>query len=832
MSLNPFKFTFFILTLFVNISAFGQNNTNTIKGKAVDKKNNQAIDFATVALFSKESEKALISTQTDINGEFSFYNLKNGSYTISISFIGYETFNKTFEINTGQTEFNLGVLKLEQSTASVLDEVVVVGQKDIMQLGIDRKVFNAEQSIVTQGGTATDLLATIPSVQVDLDGNISLRGANNVKVLIDGKPSTFGGGDISAILQSLPASSIDKVELITNPSSKYDPEGQSGIINIILKKNQNNGLNGNLTLSAGRYENYNASGGINSRSEKWNFSSNYSYREGDRLGSGYNSTTFLGNTILPYTTSYQNSVRFNRNHTVKAGIEHYLSENTSLGLTGNLNLRNENNRENINQFFYNSQHNMTDSGPGFNMDTEDNIGYDVNLDFLHKFNKKGEELSANFSFGKRSEEEYENIVQQFFDINNNISVNRLGIDRINDVTQKNRNINLQLDYIKPLNEKSKVEAGYRSTFRYSNDDQISDTLILNSGIYGRDHALSNIFELEEIVHAIYGNYQNQITDKFGIQFGLRTEQAYLNTDISGLDANNVMQRSIGRLDYLRVYPSIYFTQKLLKDQQLQLSYSRRVNRPRGWQVNPFPNVSDRYNIRIGNPNLRPEDIHSYEFSYAKFWRLVTLTSSVYFRQVNDVVQGIRQENPDQNGGTIMRFYNIAKNQSVGLELISRVNITNTWNVTGNLNFFQTYFKGDEGLGINDNDGFNWFGMLNTNINLTKKLAAQGNMFYMAPRTMSQGKTKNMIGVDAGLKYDILNKKASLGFNVQDIFDSRRFGMQTMNQTFIQDFERRRMGRLYNFSISYRFGKTEFSNQKRNQNRTNENVPSGDEELGF
>ncbi|WP_353135792.1 outer membrane beta-barrel family protein [Pseudopedobacter sp.] len=835
------KFILFAALLLINITSFAQNNTSltspsqssnlNLKGKAVDEKTNIPIDFATVSLIKANETQAIAATQTDIDGNFSFKNIKNkGSYKIVINFIGYAPFTKTFTLNNST---NLGSLKLKQSASSVLNEVVVTGTKDVIQLGIDRKVFNADQSLATQGGTATDLLATIPSVQVDLDGNISLRGTNNVRVMIDGKPSTFGGGDISAILQSLPANAIEKVELITNPSAKYDPEGQSGIINIVLKRSKNAGFNGNVNLSAGRYENYNGGMGINYRNEKWNLSGNYNYREGDRRGAGFNSTQFLNNNVTPFTSSTQIRNRFNRNHTIKLGTEYFFTPKTSLGLSGNLNLQKERDYEGLTQLFYGSNNEIVDRGPGFNLETEDNKGYDLNLDFYHKFKTDGEELSANFSFGNRTEDENANIVQEFFDNNQQPSADRLGMNRLNDVNQKSKNWNFQIDYTKPFSKTSKLETGYRTTLRYNDEDQVSDTLLLNSNVYDRDRTLSNLFELEDIVHAVYTNYQNQLTNNFGVQVGLRAEQAYLNTDISGLDNNNIMQRSSGRLDYLRVYPSIYLTQKLKGDNQLQLSYSRRVNRPRGWQVNPFPDVSDRYNIRIGNPNLKPEDIHAYEFSYAKFWKLVTFTSSIYFRQVNDVVQSIRRENPDQNGGTISEFYNIARSRSAGLELISRANITKSWSITGNLNFFQSYFKGDESLGINDNDGFNWNGSLNSTLSITKALAAQANFFYMAPRTTSQGRMQKMMSLDAGVKYDIFGRKASLGFNMQDILNSRKFGMHTNNQNFIQDFERSRVGRMFNFSINYRFGKTDLNNnQKRNRKTEERPGTGGEEEMGF
>lgn len=801
-----------------------------IKGKVVDAKSSAILDFATIKLL-KADNTPYKATQSNLEGNFTFNDVnETGNFKISVSFVGYNTLNRTITI-TNQKVIDLGILKLNKNADAVLNEVVVTGKKDVIQLGIDRKVFNADQSLASQGGTATDLLATVPSVQVDLDGNVSLRGTNNVRILIDGKPSTFGGGDVNAILQSLPANAIDKVELITNPSSKYDVEGQSGIINIVLKKNQRLGVNGNVNTSAGRLNNYNFNTGLNFRNEKWNFSGNYSLRSGDRIGLGSNNTRFLGtNNLSAFTTANQNTLRSDLTNTLKLGVERYFTPKTSLAISGNLNIGNEDARETLNQFFFDNNGDLQDRGPGENINTEDGYGYDLNLDFFHKFKNPGEELSTNFSFGKSNENDFENIVQQFFNNQGQLS-DRLGVNRRNDVAQDNRNFNIQLDYIKPFSKTSKLEAGYRTTLRYSDEDQVSDTLVANFNSYNRDYDLTSLFEMEEFVHAVYSNYQKQFTDNFGAQIGLRAEQAYLNTNFSRTDINGTPSSAPGRLDYFRLYPSIFLTQKLKGNNQLQLSYSRRVNRPRGWQINPFPDVADRYNIRIGNPNLRPEDIHSFEFGYAKFWKSITLTSSLYYRQVNDVVQSIRQQNPDQNGGTISRWFNIARNQSFGLELISRADIAKGFNITGNLNFFQTYFTGDASLGINDNDGFNWNGNLTSQMTISKNLSAQANLFYMAPRVMSQGRMKEMVAMDAGIRYDVLNKKGSIGFNMQDVFNSRRFGMLTDNGQFIQEFERRRQGQMYNLSFSYRFGKMENNNQRRSNKRP-ENTGGGMGEEGF
>ena len=801
----------FLLSLFYIVS-FAQEIT--VKGKSVDGKDGSAIGFATVNLLDL-ANKPVKGGQTDLNGNFSFTKVDQGGYILKISFVGYTPFSKSIVITKDPKSFDLGNIKLEKGKGALLNEVVVTGKKNVIELGIDKKVFNADQSIVSQGGSAADLLATVPSVQVDLDGNVSLRGTSNVRVLIDGKPSTFGGGNITAILQSLPASAIEKVELITNPSSKYDAEGQSGIINIVLKKNQKIGLNGNVAVTTGRFNTYNTNGSLNYRDQKWNLSGNYSYRTGDRPGSGNTNTTFLNPqaNVAPYSFSNQISNRNGQNNTFKVGAERYFSEKTSVALSGNFSFGNDLDQDNLSQRFLSANNTLLDYGVGLNAEKQNEFGYDLNLDFSHKFKKPKEELTGNFSYGNSNENQNARIIQDFFSSNGAVSQNRISSNRRNDVTNGTNSYNIQLDYTLPLKKESKLEAGYRSTLKYNNENQYSDTLITNTPNYSKDNTQSNLFQLNDIVHAIYANYQNQLTKNFGFQFGLRTEQAYLNTTVTGLDANGKVLISPSKLAYLRVYPSIFLTRKLKGDNQLQLSYSRRVNRPRSYQTNPFPDRSDRYNIRIGNPNLKPEDIHSFEFSYAKFWPAVTFTSSLYYRQVNDVVQSLRDNNPDELGGTISRFYNLSKNQSVGLELISRADITKKLNVTGNLNLYQTYFKGQANLGINDNSGFNYNGNLTTNYTVSKGLSTQVSAFYMAPRTLSQGQIKEMLSVDAGLKKDLLKNKASISFNIRDVFNTRKFGLTTDNGLFIQDWERRRQGRNYSLTFSYRFGQSNSDGRK-------------------
>ncbi|HEY0897758.1 MAG TPA: TonB-dependent receptor, partial [Sphingobacteriaceae bacterium] len=752
------SFAVFILLFSIAVNSFAQNS-GSITGKVVDSQSNKPVDFATVALIQKTDNKTVKVAQTDLQGNFKIESVPFNTYILKISFVGYQPFTKeNLTINSQKPMFEAGVIRLTVSGSNMLQEVVVQSSRNAIKLGLDRKVFDVNESLVSAGGTATDLLANVPSVSVDLDGNVSLRGADNVRVLIDGKPSAIGGGNIANILQSLPASAIETIELITNPSSKYDPEGQSGIINIVLKKNRKVGLNGSLALSAGSYDNYNANSSLSYRDKKVNLYGNYSYRTGARIGGGFNNTTYLNSNRL--INNNTDSRRENSNHTFKLGADYYLDSKTTVGLSGNVSLRDNKQREDINYLFENIP---DQNGSSLRNTTgeETDQGYDLNMDFSRQFKRKGENLTANFQFGQDKEDGAQRFNQNFFTPTGTL---RDTIDRrLTDNDEFTTNYNIQLDYTLPFSESQRLEAGYRTTIRKEEESQFSQSFDPEADQFFTDVNLTNDFYLDDIVHALYTSYQNQFTKKFGIQAGLRAEQAYLNTNYVGLGTGSTK----GKLDYLRLYPSIFLTNKFTEDQQLQLSYTRRVNRPRGWQINPFMDMADPNNIRVGNPNLRPEDIHAFELSYIKYWNSFTLTSSTYFRQVNDVVQGIRSLVVDYNNNsatpvsgiadssTIMQFFNLSRNRASGIELISRADISKGFNLTGNFNLYYTQFEGNDAYKISGRKGVNWNANLTGNFQFPKNISAQFNTHYMAPRVSPQGRTKEMFGMDAGLRYDFM-----------------------------------------------------------------------------
>ncbi len=799
-------------------------NIGKISGIIIDAETNETIPYASAILLDRKTKATVRIVQSDLDGNFTIPNLPNGVFSFKASYIGYQTMVRdSISITAKLKAINLGTIKMKTGKGNLLSEVTVTGQKPTMQLGIDKKVFSVDQSLVSEGGSATDVLQNVPSIQTDMDGNVSLRGSSGVRVLIDGKPSLIAGGDVAQILKSIPASSIETVEVISNPSAKYDAEGQSGIINIVLKKNRKLGLNGSLALTAGNRSNYNANTSLSFQNNKINLYGNYSYRDGNRLMGGFNNISYLTPiNAIAFAGQARDSKYADKGHNLKAGMDYYLAKNTVISLSGGLNFRdnNENEQLAINQFGINNNPLQLSN----RVNTEDGNGksYDLTLDLNQKFKKNGQELSGNISFSERDRDNF-----QFY--NTNTYFNNSGAtipNRIQNTYRDNYNKNFtaQLDFTTPFGKLGKIETGYRSQISNAKNNTIADSLH-NSGFYQFIDELSNDFNSKDQVHAIYVNYQNQI-ENFGYQIGLRGESANLDTRMGAYDQNGAIMYSPGQVAYTRLYPSIYITQKLRGDHQLQASYSRRVNRPRGWDTNPFLDVSDPFNHRRGNVNLLPEDVHAFELSYSKFFKTFSLVSSVYLRKTNDVIQRVRTD-PDQNGITLTTPQNLTNSTNSGVELIGKFDLVKNWNFTANVNLYQRSIKGVPAFGIVENDGFSYNANLTNNFTLPLGISLQVRGEYRAKEIMAQGVRKAMYGVDAGGKVDFYDKKASLSLNVRDLLNTRKWQMQTVGNTSVTDFSRFMQGRMASLTLSYRFGKTDF-NFKKNK-KADQEKPRSDEE---
>ena len=796
----------------------------TVTGKLIDATTNQPLGFSTVSLINKADNQAK-SMQTDMDGKFTFTGVANGTYLFQARYVGYLTINRdTLRISPQRQLVNMGAIKLSPSKG-VLKEVTVTAQRSQIQLGVDKKSFSVEQSLVSQGGSAADLLANVPSVQVDADGNVSLRGSSDVRVLINGKPSALTG-DLADILQSIPASSIQTIEVITNPSSKYDAEGQSGIINIVLKANSQHGFTGSASATAGTHNTYNASLNLAYQTKKVNVYTNLSYRRADRVGNGYSNknTVFAnGHDTLQNQTQDQ---RFSfRGENIRSGIDYNIDPKTTISFSNNINIRNrtrfQDGATNIlgdNVLMQQVLQNNTSPGSGHN--------YDFNLDFDHKFKKKDEELTANIGYSTGNENNYDYLNTGYV---NYFPDNAYSFLQDNHTLEHEHNWNLQLDYTLPLTN-GKIDMGYRSTFNTTDNNYLVDTSnIINP--FTPDLAQTNDFYYHEIVHAVYTDYQHTF-GKFSIQAGLRLEDARINTHLTDSAKTTPFHDY-----YWRLYPSLFLTEKFSDSQTLQLSYSRRVSRPRDREISPFLNTSDPLNYTEGNPYLLPEDTHSFELSYINYYKSLTLTSSLYYRLTNDNIQQIRTFYNDNPNISLTEFENVKSASNAGYELIAKISPSQIFDLTGNVNVYYKHIDGDPSLGLTTTSGWAWNGNLTANIKPVKALSFQIRGDYQGPQVVPQGKMYAMYGVDGGVRYDI-SKKLNVSINARDIFNTRKYDSEILYNTAAfnsdQYTQRRWSTGIVLATISYRFGSNvqrpahKQKNTDQNQNQDQDNGGGGDD----
>lgn len=784
-----------------------------ITGKLIDAKTKQPVEFATVALFTKADNQPSKAAQSDLDGNFTLTDIPEGSYSLRVTFVSYKTYtNENIVINTAKSTYNLGAIPLASAT-SALKEVVVTAQRSTIQLGVDKKVFSVDQSLVSQGGSATDLLTNVPSVQVDVDGNVSLRGSSNVRVLINGKPSALTGSNITDILQSIPANSIENVEVITNPSSKYDPEGQSGIINIILKKNARLGFSGSASATAGSQDNYNGNLSLGYQTEKFNIYTNYSYRKGGRIGNGYNNRqTFINADTLFQNQQSNQSFVFN-SHNVRAGIDYNLAEKTTLSLSGNINTRQRTRFQTGTTNQFEDPNSILQQTRQDNRSTSDGTNLDLNLDFEHKFKNPQKVLTANIGYSTGDDDDLDYLRTYY----NNYGLPSTQFFQNNTTKDIERGWNLQADYVLPFaDKKGRFEAGYRSTLNKNDNDYLVDTLN-TSGLFTRDLTQTNRFIYNEYVHALYANYQREFGN-FSLQAGLRLEDANIRTTLIDSTNNNLQNKQ----DYFRIYPSVFLSQKLSAAQTLQLSYTRRVSRPRERQLSPFLDRSDPFNYQQGTPGLKPEDTHSFELSYINYWKKLTLTSSLYYRLTNNNFQRISIALDSTR--TLTRFENVKSARNAGYELIAKMNFTNNFDLTGNVNIYHRQIDGDASFGLQETSGYAWNANITGNYKPFDKLGIQLRYDYQGPQVIAQGKMKAMYGFDAGIKYDV-TKQLSFSANARDVFNTRRFSSEIYNYAgaypYYQLSSRRFSTRIVSFTLSYRFGSTGQKKQEKKRTDNNE-----------
>lgn len=814
----------FFIICFVSAQPPNTDATNApaigkITAKAIDTKTNVPLSYATLYIQNWADSTVNYAVLADDDGVFELTQIKLGAYKLIISFLGYKDYviEKLLIIPPDKVEQNLGTLKIEED-AAMLEEVKIVAEKSVMQMQADKKIFNVDKSALSAGGTATDALRQIPTVDVDYQGNVSLRGSSNMQIFINGKPTGITGSNRQAVLDAIPANAIESIEILNNPNAKFDAEGEAGIINIILKKNYQKGLNGNVTAGYGTVYKSNFGVLLNFKKKKINFTSAYNFRFNETRSNGFNMRKNIvdDSTFNFINTNDKNRQRQNYSNTVNFNIDYDINETNSLSFGA---LFGSNWRKNNQTVYYNFLDSIGEIYRYFERyesSIRNNWNTDVNMYYFKKFKNKGQNLSiaTNYSYSSHNDmPEYQQ--QSFFnDKNANLLIPRT-IEN-NNVKENTNVFQFQTDYTHPFEKSnSQLEVGAKTTLRKVVYDFYADTLNRTTNIYETNFGLTNNFNFLENVNAVYGVFSG-IYKKFSYKTGLRMEQS--NVYGSQEVGNNNFERH-----YIDFFPSVFVAQEFKKNHKLQLQYRRSINRPNLEALNPFGNQTDPFNIRVGNPALLPVYTNAVEISYVKNFKAIFLTTTVYYRQSKNPQTRFRTV--DSEGVSVLSSGNLTTGRNIGTEIIFRAQITKWWNVMINPNLFYNALEGTiPNTEVEQNtNNFTWNMRLMSNFKVWKNADIQLMWFYRGKVKFLQGELQPITYVSLGFKKDFLkNNKASIAVNISDIFRTQVFRVNSKGQNFEGNVRRQWETTVANIVFTYKFGKDIKSNttkKKADENAT-------------
>jgi len=808
------KLILFLVFLFTSIITSSAQNSYKkevfISGKILDSNSKVPLEYATVVFTNTNNKTDVTGGITNENGEYKI-SIATGNYTISFEYIGFSAVSiPNKQISKDE---NFGVQLLDENTES-LDEIEIIAEKTTIEIKLDKKIYNVGKDLTVRGGTVSDVLDNVPSVSVDVEGNVALRGNDNVRILINGKPSGLVGLNSTDTLRQLPAESIEKVEVITSPSARYDAEGTGGILNIILRRSKLQGLNGAITTNLGYNPAAGISGNINYRTGDINIfnTTSYNYREVPGHNDGF--TRYFnqefdesGNLIIDNPDTFlketNNYDRIRKGLNTNFGIEWYINETSSL-TTSILysNGDNESNTTNrVSQF--DSNNILTSNSLRLDPELSDRqtIQYAVNFD--KQFKTSGHKLTFDFQYENSSNDEL-----------SNVNVDGTVSEKVATLEDEQR-ILLQADYVLPIGEKSQFELGYRGNFNDKSTDYTVEFLDFDTSIFNVSTDLTNLFNYKEFITAVYSQYGSKI-GKFSYLLGLRFENTQITLDqpTSGDYAKNT---------YNGLFPTLNLSYELSESENVTLGYNRRIRRPRSFFVNPFPSRSSVTSIFQGNPALAPSYSGQVDLGYLKRFGKFTFDTSAYFSHATDIFNFTSFDSGEtaivngQEVPVIQRTpINLATQDRLGFEFTLSYRASKKWNINGNFNFFQSETEGITPNGENlGNKNTSWFARLNNKFTLPGNIDWQTRLAYRGPREDAQNKREGVFSTNLALSKDLFKEKASIAFNVSDLFNSRKRKQITTTSTFVNESEFQWRERSFNLSFTYRFNQTK-KQQSRNQ----------------
>jgi len=776
-----------------------------LKSQSIDKhklssvvvdENGNAVPFANVIVFDQQDSSLVKGGATNMDGKFSFQ-LENGTYYLQISFLSYQS-KQMSGLEIEGRDLALEPISLKPNT-KILEEVEVVAERSQMELKLDKRVFNVDKNLANAGANAAEILDNLPSVQVDVEGNVSLRGSQNVRVLIDGKPSSITGSSTSDVLRQFQGNMIERVEVITNPSARYDAEGEVGIINIILKKEKQKGLNGSVEAVAGYPDNYRASFNLNYRSKKTNFFTSYggAYR---RSPGGGESFQRFENADTSYLFRSENErERGGLSQNFRLGADYFIDDKNTITVAG---LYRYSDELNLSTYEYRD---LFSNNELYRLvvreDEEEETGQNLegSINYTRTYDDEDKKLTFDFQWSESDDLE-ESDIEETSTLSDEI------LEQQTSNLEANRTILIQSDFIQPVRENGLFETGFRTTLRTIQNEYFVKQRLSPSDPFEILGDFNNDFLYTENIYAAYLMFGNEV-DRFSYQLGLRGELSDIATELRLTDEGNSWE-------YFNLFPSAHFTYQLENGDDFQLSYSRRINRPRYRLLMPFQTFSDARNLWGGNPNLQPEFTDSYELGYLKYFSKGSLFSSVYYRYRTGVIERITVAD-DQ--GFLRRFpVNLSTENNFGFEFNGSYDFSEKFNMNASMNIFRAITEGAFEDQVLENDVVTMSTRLIAMMEIMPKTNLQFNARYEAPQSTTQGRRKSLYTFDLSLSKEVMQGKGTLVASVRDLLNSRVRRSVVETEEIFTETEFQWRARQFLLSFTYRINEKKRGGRGRSQ----------------
>ena len=802
--LSSFLVLFFVLTHHADAQG---GAAGALSGTVISDESEEPVPGTAVAVWNATDSTLVTGVISSVNGNFQVLGLGAGTYYVKISALGFVVRTlPQIELRAGAMRHDIGQVRLVVDSSQDNEQVTVRAERPDVEIRSDRTVYNVENQPLTAGGNVIDVLKNVPQVEVDLNDRVSLRGSQNVAVLVNNRSVPLNGEALSSFLKSLPADLVQSVEVIPNPSAKYDPDGMAGILNIVFKqKRESGGASGSVSLSGSTTNSYNGTGSLNYRTGRLGSFSSYSFQYNERASEA---DQILINRLANPSTAVDirtESHGLTRAHVLNTSLDYSLNEgNTSLlSLSGIVTLRNGHITEDNSYRYQDNGATVPESSFRASYGGDDWVDMNYSIGYQNVIEPSRHEFSIDARYNSNKIETLRDLTERLYETGGSLgdSVSQL---QGNMIENRNRGGVVQVDYVRPLGEKNRLETGYQTELSRINNVFYSETFDMQVGEFQPDLNLNNEFIYDVQTHGLYATLGRTI-GRFDAQVGLRAEQTYTEFSLinTGEDFTN---------NYFSLFPSASVLWTLDETRRLQASYSKRINRPQTWQLNPFGGFEDRLNLQRGNPYLDPQYVHSVELGFSQYASWGVISFSPYYRRTENFIE--RWMSVDSAGVTTTRFENFESTNTFGAEIVGTYRIKDRFRSFVNISLYQFDLDGSNVEAELTNKAFGWSGHGNATFMILKGLDIQASLYYRGPINISRGKVEDQYQASLALKKSLFNDKGSLSLSVNDVFNTMGFEFYRDDPAYYTDVGWKWLSQQATLAFSYNFGQADNQQRRR------------------